>query len=175
MDPELAEYLDRRFGDLRRDLATELGTTLRRDLGAELRTTLRQELGTELRTTLRQELAAELGATLRRELGTELRTTLWQELGVELRTTLRQELAAELGATLGQRFSDELEQRTSALHRHFDVVAESLMAKIELVAEGVRTVDQKVDRLAAATDARFAAVDRRLLHLTARLGPPRRR
>ncbi len=163
MDPELAEYLDRRLADFRRDLATELGTTLRRDLGAELRTTLREELGTDLRAALREDL------------GAELRTTLREELGADLSAALRRDLGAQLGATLGQRFSDELEQRTSALHRHFDVVAESLMAKIELVAEGVRTVDQKVDRLAAATDARFAAVDRRLLRLTARLGPPRRR
>ncbi len=48
------------------------------------------------------------------------------------------------------------------------------MSKIELVGEGVRTVDQKLDRLAGETRGEFERIDRRFLHLTASLSPRRR-
>ena len=37
-------------------------------------------------------------------------------------------------------------QLLNELKRHFDIVAESLESKIQLVAEGVVNVDQKLDR-----------------------------
>jgi len=69
---------------------------------------------------------------------------------------------------------DDADRQLEELRRHFDVVAESLMSKIELVGEGVRTVDQKLDRLAGETRGEFERIDRRFLHLTASLSPRRR-
>lgn len=68
-------------------------------------------------------------------------------------------------AQVGDRFDE--------LWRHFDVVAESLMDKIQLVAEGVAMVDGKLERFSAETRDEFRKVDRRLLHLTARVGRER--
>jgi hypothetical protein len=60
--------------------------------------------------------------------------------------------------------------------RHFDVVAESLVAKIQIVAEGVLVVDQKVDRLGVELRGEIHKFDRRLLNLEARILPkPRTR
>jgi len=64
---------------------------------------------------------------------------------------------------------DEIDRRFDELRRHFDVVGEQLMDKIQLVGEGVTGVDQKVDRLAADMRTEFQNVDRRLLHLQARV------
>jgi len=69
---------------------------------------------------------------------------------------------------------DDADRRFDEVRRHFDVVAESLMSKIELVGEGVRTVDQKLDRFAGEVRGEFERVDRRFLHLTASLSPRRR-
>ncbi len=79
----------------------------------------------------------------------------------------------ELIAYLDRSFGD-LDRRFDELRRHFDVVAESLMSKIALVGEGVRTVDQKLDRFAGEVSVRFEAVDRRFLYLTASLTTRRR-
>jgi hypothetical protein len=49
------------------------------------------------------------------------------------------------------------------------VVAEQLMGKLQLVAEDVIAVDQKVDRLATEMRSEFQKVDRRFLHLEARI------
>ena len=67
-----------------------------------------------------------------------------------------------------------IDHQFEELRRHFDVVVESLMSKIELVGEGVRTVDQKLDRFAGETHGEFERIDRRFLHLTASLSPRRR-
>jgi len=153
VDQELIEYLDRRFNELRTDLRQELGGELRRELSGfreEFRDELRQELSgfrEEFRGELRQELSG-----LREEFRGELR----QEL-----SGLREELRVDIAASA-------VETR-----RHFDVVAEQLMDKIQLVGEGVIGVDQKVDRLAAEMRTEFQNVDRRFLHLEARVIPVR--
>jgi uncharacterized protein (DUF885 family) len=41
---------------------------------------------------------------------------------------------------------EDQSQLLNELKRHFDIVAESLESKIQLVAEGVVNVDQKLDR-----------------------------
>jgi hypothetical protein len=69
---------------------------------------------------------------------------------------------------LDGRFS-EIDRRFDELRRHFDVVAEQLMDKIQLVGEGMIGVDQKVDRLAVEVRTEFQNVDRRLLHVQARV------
>ena len=86
------------------------------------------------------------------EFGTEFRTELRNEIG-SVRNALRSEIAASAAET----------------RRHFGVVAERLIDKIQLVAEGVIGVDQKVDRLATEMRAEFEQVDRRILHLQARV------
>ena len=67
------------------------------------------------------------------------------------------------------RLRTDLERKieTSAVEtrRHFDVVAEHFMSRIQLVAEGVAMVDEKVDRLRADMEQRFDQVERRLLRL----------
>ena len=75
----------------------------------------------------------------------------------------------ELVEYLDRRFG-EIDHRFDELRRHFDVVAEQLMDKIQLVGEGVIGVDRKVDRLAVETRVEFQNVDRRFLHLQARVG-----
>jgi len=61
--------------------------------------------------------------------------------------------------------------------RHFDVMAEDLKSRIQLVAEGVLLVDEKLERFRAevherfeAVDRRFEAVDQRFLRLETRVG-----
>jgi hypothetical protein len=81
----------------------------------------------------------------------------FNEFRVEFRNDLRNELAASVAEIIAE------------TRRHFDVVAERLMDKIQLVGEGVIGVDQKVDRLAAETRTGFQKVDRRILHLQARV------
>jgi hypothetical protein len=66
-----------------------------------------------------------------------------------------------------------LAESTAETRRHSGVVAESLMTKIELVAEGVRANGERVDRFQGEVHGQFAQVDRRLLRLRAR--QPRRR
>lgn len=89
----------------------------------------------------------------------------------------------ELVAYLDRRFG-EFDRRFAEFHqdirakiaasagetrRHFDVVAEGLMSKIILVAEGLTGLDQKVDRLTSEMRTEFQKVDRRFLHLEARV------
>jgi len=60
----------------------------------------------------------------------------------------------------------EIAQSAADTRRHFDVVMEHVMSKVQLVAEGVAMVDQKVDRLRDEMEQRFEQVDRRLLRLS---------
>ena len=57
---------------------------------------------------------------------------------------------------------------TAETRRHFDVVADSLMDKIQLVGDGVIGVDQKLDRFRGEVAEEFRRVDGRLLRLEAR-------
>lgn len=60
----------------------------------------------------------------------------------------------------------KIETSAGETRRHFDVVAEHFMSKLQLVAEGVAMVGQKVDRLRADIEQRFDQVERRLLRLS---------
>ena len=105
------------------------------------------------------------------QLKDELRTDLRGDIAAsaaELRADLRAEIAASAEET--RRYVDAT---TTDTRRHFDVVAEQLMSKIQLVAEGVVLVNQKVDRLAAQMHDQFEQVDRRFLHLHAQILRPR--
>ena len=85
----------------------------------------------------------------------------FNEFRVEFRNELRNDIRNELAASVAEIIAET--------RRHFDVVAERLMDKIQLVGEGVIGVDQKVDRLAAEMRGGFQTVDRRILHLQARV------
>lgn len=62
------------------------------------------------------------------------------------------------------------------LTRHFDVVVEDLISRIELVGEGVRMVGERLDRFQDEVREEFRSVDRRFLHLQAQVsGRGRRR
>jgi hypothetical protein len=60
----------------------------------------------------------------------------------------------------------KIESSASETRHHFDVVAEHFMSKLQLVAEGVTMVDEKVDRLRSDMEQRFDQVERRLLRLS---------
>jgi hypothetical protein len=74
----------------------------------------------------------------------------WTSALERLRTDLREEIARSAAET----------------RRHFDVVAEHSMSRLQLVAEGVTMVDQKLDRFRAEVEQRFDRVERRLLRLS---------
>jgi hypothetical protein len=100
--------------------------------------------------------AAEIVPTVDQEL-IEYLERKFSEFRADLRQELRRDLAASAAET----------------RRHLDVVAELLMGKLQLVTEGVIDVDQKVDRLAIEMRTGFQNVDRRFLHLEARVIAPR--
>ena len=78
-------------------------------------------------------------AELRRLFG-ELR----QEMAV-----MREEMREEMGMVRDE-LRDEFRGANGETRRHIDIVAESLSHDIQLVAEGVLNVDQKLDREAAS-------------------------
>jgi hypothetical protein len=82
----------------------------------------------------------------------------------ELRTEIRADIAASAEET-----RRHVDTTTAETRLDFEVVAERLMDKIQLVGEGVGGVDQKVDRLASGMRSEFERVDRRFLHLQARV------
>jgi hypothetical protein len=110
-----------------------------------------------------QELVAYFDrrfSELKLELKSELKSELKAELMPEIRTEIASS-AAELRA--------EIAASAAETRRHFDVVADQLLDKIQLVGEGVITVDQKLDRFRSEVGEEFRRVDRRLLRLEARI------
>jgi hypothetical protein len=105
-----------------------------------------------------QELVAYLDrrfAELKFELKSEITGELRGEIAVSA-AGLKAELRADIAASAAE------------TRRHFDVVADRLMDKIQLVGEGVIGVDQKLDRFRGEVAEEFRRVDRRLLRLEAR-------
>ena len=124
-----------------------------------------------------QELVAYLDRRFS-ELKSELRSELTLELRGEITTSaawvtseLRGEIAASgagLKSEIRLALRAEIAASAAETRRHFDVVAERLMDKIQLVDEGVIGVDQKLDRFRGEVAEEFRQVDRRLLRLEAR-------
>ena len=140
MDQKLVEYFDRRFGELKHELKTEL----------------KSELTASLPASLTSSLSASLTSSLSASLTTAITSAVMDQLRVELAETAGQ-LRAELAASAAE------------TRRHFDVVGDRLMDKIQLVGEGVIGVDQKLDRFRGEVADEFRKVDRRLLRLEARV------
>ncbi len=102
-----------------------------------------------------QELVAYLDRRF-----SELRSEIVLELRADIASSaagVKSELRAEIAASAAE------------TRRHFDVVADRLMDKIQLVGEGVIGVDQKLDRFRGEVADEFRRVDGRLLRLEARL------
>ena len=51
---------------------------------------------------------------------------------------------------------DEMRTQQAETRRHFDVVAEGLRSQVQLVAEGVSAVDQRLDRFQRKVEEEFA-------------------
>ena len=92
---------------------------------------------------------------------------LKSELRSEIALELRSEIAASAAGVKSELRAD-IAASAAQTRRHFDVVADRLMDKIQLVGEGVIGVDQKLDRFRGDVADEFQRVDRRLLRLEAR-------
>ena len=79
------------------------------------------------------------------------------------------ELKSELKLEITLELRGEITASAVETRRHFDVVADRFMDKIQLVGEGVIGVDQKLDRFRGEVAEEFRRVDRRLLRLEARV------
>ena len=99
----------------------------------------------------------------------ELKSELTSELKSELTSELKSALTSELKSALLPEIRAEIAGSAAETRRHFDVVADRLMDKIQLVGEGVIGVDQKLDRFRGEAAEEFRRVDRRLLRLEARI------
>ena len=113
-----------------------------------------------------QELVAYLDRRF-----SELKSELKSELRSELTLDLRGEIAASaagLKSEITLALRAEIATSAAETRRHFDVVADRLMDKIQLVGEGVIGVDQKLNRFRGEVAEEFRRVDRRLLRLEAR-------
>ena len=104
----------------------------------------------------------------------ELESEITGELRAEIAagaTGVKSELRGEIAAGAAAIQSDlrsEIAASAAETRRHFDVVADRLMDKIQRVGEGVIGVDQKLDRFRGEVADEFRRVDRRLLRLEAR-------
>lgn len=75
----------------------------------------------------------------------------------------------------GQELRQDIQANAAETRRHFDVLAESLRSEIQVVAEGLSSLDEKVERFRDELRQEFSKVDRRLLHLDARIAAFERR
>ena len=76
---------------------------------------------------------------------------------------------------LRQELSQDIHGSAAETRRHFEVVAESLRSEIQVVAEGLNALDEKVERFRDEVHHEFSKVDRRFLHLDARIAVLERR
>jgi len=104
----------------------------------------------------------------------ELKSEITGELRAEITASamgVKSELRAEIAAStmaIKSELRSEIVASATETRRHFDVVADQLMDRVQLVGEGVIGVDQKLDRFRGEVAEEFRRVDRRLLRLEAR-------
>ncbi len=108
-----------------------------------------------------QELRQEIQAS-----ATELRQEI-QGSAAEVRRELREEIHAS-AAEVRRELREDIHASAAETRRHFDVVAEGMLSKVQLVAEGLVAVDEKIERFHDEVRREFKKVDRRLLRLEAR-------
>jgi hypothetical protein len=119
------------------------------------------ELKSEITGELRAEILASAAETRQHVEAKILAST------AETRQHVEAKILASTAETR-QYVEAKLMESTAETRRHFDVVADSLMDKIQLVGEGVIGVDQKLDRFRGEVAEEFRRVDGRLLRLEAR-------
>ena len=118
-------------------------------------------------TEIRREITAS---------GVDVRTEITAS-AASVTDDLRADIAASAASVTDQSVAreDRLRSDISAeTARHIGIMVEELVSKIELVAEGVRTVDGRLDRFSDEVRQEFHKVDRRLLRLHARVSGGRR-
>jgi hypothetical protein len=164
MDQELVAYLEQRFATIDQRF-TEVRTDIA-DSAAGVKAELRAEIAASaagVKDELRAEIAAG-AAGVKDELRAEIAAG-----AAGVKDELRADIAAS-AAGLRRELSAEVK-------RHIDVVVEDMISRMELIVEGVRTVDRRLDRLGDEVREEFRKVDLRLLRLhAARVSDrPRRR
>ena len=70
---------------------------------------------------------------------------------------------------LRQELCQDIHASAAETRRHFEVVGESLRSEIQVVAEGLNALDENVERFRDDVRQEFGKVDRRFLHLDARI------
>lgn len=70
---------------------------------------------------------------------------------------------------LRRELGQDIQASAAETRRHFEVIAESLRSEIQVVAEGLNTLDEKAERFREEVRQEFSKVDRRFLHLDARI------
>lgn len=119
---------------------------------------------------LRRELVEEIRASEARTLDRLHQELAEQIQASEARTLDRfhQELVEEIRASEA-RTTQRIDATAAETRRHFDVVGEALRSNIVVVAEGLAVLDEKVERFGGEVREEFIKVDRRFLHLEARV------
>lgn len=67
------------------------------------------------------------------------------------------------------RLRSRIDAAEAEIRRHFGVLADDLRSQVQVVAEGVVGLDEKMERFRGEVQENFAGVDRRFLHLEARV------
>ena len=106
---------------------------------------------------LRQQLVEEIQAS-------EARTARRFE-AIDGRFAAIEEGTARQFEALGAR----IDATAVETRHHFDVVAEALRSTIVVVAEGLAALDEKTERFRGEVREEFTKIDRRFLHLEARV------
>ena len=70
---------------------------------------------------------------------------------------------------LRQELCQDIHASAAETRRHFEVVGESLRSEIQVVAEGLNALDENVERFRDEVRQEFGKVDRRFLHLDAKI------
>jgi len=70
---------------------------------------------------------------------------------------------------LRQELQHDIQTSAAETRRHFEVVGESLRSDIQLIAEGLTALDEKLERFRNEVRQEFTKVDRRLLDLDGRI------
>lgn len=120
---------------------------------------------------LRQELIAEIRASEART-AQRVEATAQRVEAVDARVASLEQRADASEARTGQRFEAlavRIDATSAETRRRFDVVAESLRSDIVLVVEGLATLDEKTERFRSEVREEFTKIDRRFLHLDARV------
>jgi chromosome segregation ATPase len=106
------------------------------------------------------------------ELDQQLRTqigTVKEQIGTVKERVDRVEARIDALSTEMRQQFEQVGRQFEQTRRHFDVVAEGLMSKIELVAEGVVAGSERLERFRGEVRGELDRVDARVLRLEARV------